>query len=150
MALGGAAFQDADGSDGLQPLRNPRRVLCKRSKQARSYDTIWNRRLMALPELKTWIRLGSCSSSDLGISSRSARCGLRAPWGDALLKHLEPWRLRSQTPALGGCALKTLMWLGYLTATQRVKHCNRVAKPLRGLRARPGSGFASGLQCFIL
>ena len=47
MGLGGAAFQDADWFEWLQPFREipvfNLGVVCKRSKQKRLYDIIWNR-----------------------------------------------------------------------------------------------------------
>jgi len=67
------------------------------------------------------------------ILGEAALPRIPAPWEATLLKHLEPWWLRSQTIAPGGCAPKTLQWLRYLIATQKVNHWNQVAKPLQGL-----------------
>ena len=71
----------------------------------------------------------------------------------ALLKHPEPWRLRSQTT--GGCAPKTLQWLRCLIAMQRLDNCNQVANALQGLGMQPPSAGiskrraqrANGLRC---
>ena len=105
-SLVSAAPKGARGPGGAAPQGNPNfnlGVICKRSKSKRPYVTVWNRRTVQLPDLKTWFSLGRCKS-----------------WGAALLKHVEPWRLRSQTTAIGDCAPKSLQWLRYLITIQRV------------------------------
>ena len=54
-------------------------------------------------------------------------CGDQTPCTLTLRSsNTEPYRLRSQTIALGCCAPKTLQWLRHLIEFERLKHCNQV------------------------
>ena len=65
------------------------------------------------------------------------RCAPRTPCTLGGLHSSDTSNLGGCAPitALGGCTLKTLQWLRCLLAIQRVKNCNQVAKPMRGVRA---------------
>ena len=135
----GRSIPDADGSEELQTLREIQvfdlGVVCKKSKQTRPYGTMWHRRLIQLPELTTWISLGSCSSPDLVASweklrpQRPCTLGGYPPQAPrtlvASLSNHCTWRLRPQNSAVASlfdCNSKGESLESSSKATARVRH----------------------------